>query len=163
MSKVITLAQIAIDTGKALASGIASASSVPFPGNIAAIATTVATIVANVATAISTVKSAKFAQGGKVSGPGTGTSDSVPAMLSNGEYVMTAKATRLFEPLLSAMNGIGSGTPMQVVDSSNTVDSAEMLTTSFESAAKEIKPVVSVVEINEVQERVEIIEELDTF
>lgn len=163
MSKVITLAQIAIDTGKALSAGIASASSVPFPGNIAAIATTVATIVANIATAISTVKSAKFAKGGKVNGPGTGTSDSVPAMLSNGEYVMTAKATRLFEPLLSAMNGIGSGTPMQVVDSSTTVDSAEMLTTSFESAAKEIKPVVSVVEINDVQERVKIIEELDTF
>lgn len=41
MSKVITLAQIAIDTGKALSAGIASASSVPFPGNLVAIATTV--------------------------------------------------------------------------------------------------------------------------
>ncbi len=163
MSKVITLAQIAIDTGKALAAGIASASSVPFPGNLAAIATTVATIIANITTAISTVKSAKFAQGGKVVGPGTGTSDSVPAMLSNGEYVMTAKATKMFEPLLSAMNGIGSGVPMQVVGSSESVDSAEMLTSSFESAAKEIKPQVSVVEINEVQDRVVTIEELDTF
>lgn len=35
-----------------------------------------------------------FASGGYVSGPGTGTSDSIPAMLSNGEFVMTAKATR---------------------------------------------------------------------
>lgn len=104
MSKVITLAQIAIDTGKALAAGIASASSVPFPGNLVAIATTVATVLANVATAISTVKSAKFAKGGKVHGPGTGTSDDVPALLSNGEYVMTAEATRRFEPLLEAMN-----------------------------------------------------------
>lgn len=32
------------------------------------------------------------ADGGYISGPGTGTSDSVPAMLSNGEYVMTAEA-----------------------------------------------------------------------
>lgn len=110
MSKVITLAQIAIDTGKALAAGIASASSVPFPGNLVAIATTVATVLANVATAISTVKSAKFAKGGKVHGPGTGTSDDVPALLSNGEYVMTAEATRRFEPLLEAMNR-ESGTP----------------------------------------------------
>ena len=42
----------------------------PIPANLAAIATTVATILANIATAISTVKSAKFAQGGKVTGPG---------------------------------------------------------------------------------------------
>jgi hypothetical protein len=49
----------------------------------------------------------KFAQGGAVmieeldmrnggesAGPGTGTSDDIPAMLSDGEFVMTAKATR---------------------------------------------------------------------
>ncbi len=104
MAKVITLAQIAIDTGRAISSGVASASALPFPANLAAIATTVATVLANVATAISTVKSAKFATGGKVKGPGSGTSDSIPAMLSNGEYVMTAEATRRFEPLLEVMN-----------------------------------------------------------
>lgn len=32
--------------------------------------------------------------GGEVSGPGTGTSDSVPARLSDGEFVLTAKAVR---------------------------------------------------------------------
>jgi hypothetical protein len=31
---------------------------------------------------------------GKISGPGTATSDSIPAMLSDGEFVMTAKAVR---------------------------------------------------------------------
>jgi len=35
-----------------------------------------------------------FAQGGKVEGPGTGTSDSIPAMLSNGEYVINAAAAQ---------------------------------------------------------------------
>ncbi len=34
----------------------------------------------------------KFATGGFVSGPGTGTSDSIPAMLSNGEAVIPAKS-----------------------------------------------------------------------
>ena len=34
------------------------------------------------------------AGGGEVSGPGTGTSDSVPARLSDGEFVLTAKAVR---------------------------------------------------------------------
>lgn len=163
MSKIITLAQIAIDTGKALASGIASASSMPFPANLAAIATTVATILANVTTAISTVKSAKFAEGGKVTGPGTGTSDSIPAYLSNGEFVMTAQATKMFEPLLIAMNGIGKGVPMASPTASDRITTAEMMTDSFETAAREIRPVVSAVEITEVQNRVDIIENLDTF
>ena len=163
MSKIITLAQISIDTGKALSAGIASASSMSFPANLAAIATTVATILANIATAISTVKSAKFAQGGKVTGPGTGTSDSIPAMLSNGEFVMTAAATKMFEPLLMTMNNIGRGVPMQVLNSSQSINNAEMLTDSFESAAREIKPIVSVVEITEAQDRVEMIENLDTY
>lgn len=163
MAKIITLAQIAIDTGRALSSGIASASALPFPANLAAIATTVATVLANVATAISTVKSAKFATGGKVNGPGSGTSDSIPAMLSNGEYVMTARATRLFEPLLAAMNGIGAGVPIQVANSYQSVDNAEMMTDSFKEAAREIKPVVSVVEITDAQERVEMIENLDNY
>jgi hypothetical protein len=34
----------------------------------------------------------KKADGGKIFGPGTGTSDSIPAMLSNGEYVINAEA-----------------------------------------------------------------------
>lgn len=32
--------------------------------------------------------------GGHINGPGTGTSDSIPARLSDGEFVMTAKAVR---------------------------------------------------------------------
>jgi hypothetical protein len=34
------------------------------------------------------------AAGGSINGPGTGTSDSIPAMLSDGEFVMTAQAVR---------------------------------------------------------------------
>ena len=34
----------------------------------------------------------KMADGGKISGPGTGTSDSIPAMLSHGEYVVKASS-----------------------------------------------------------------------
>lgn len=35
-----------------------------------------------------------FAEGGKVEGPGTATSDSIPAMLSNGEYVINTAAAQ---------------------------------------------------------------------
>jgi len=39
-------------------------------------------------------KGLAFMGGGEVTGPGTGTSDSVPARLSDGEFVVTAKAVR---------------------------------------------------------------------
>lgn len=43
---------------------------------------------------IAAVNSSGFANGGLVTGPGTGTSDSIPARLSNGEFVMKASAVR---------------------------------------------------------------------
>lgn len=46
----------------------------------------------------------KLAGGGKVYGPGTGTSDSVPAMLSRGEYVVNAKQAAKYGPLLERIN-----------------------------------------------------------
>jgi len=45
-----------------------------------------------------------FATGGYVEGPGTSTSDSIPAMLSNGEFVVNARATERFLPLLESIN-----------------------------------------------------------
>lgn len=44
-----------------------------------------------------------FAEGGPVSGPGTGTSDSIMAKLSNGEYVMPAEETKKYFPILEEM------------------------------------------------------------
>lgn len=45
-----------------------------------------------------------FASGGLVRGPGTGTSDSITAQLSNGEFVVNAAATKKFLPLLAGIN-----------------------------------------------------------
>ena len=164
-SKIIALAQIAISTGEAIAKGISVASEVhPWPAMIAAIATTVATVLANVASAISTVKSAKFAHGGKVEGGGNGESDSVPAQLSRGEYVMTAKATRLFEPLLGAMNEIGAGVPIQANNSYREVQNTDAMTEGFTQAVQEMpRPVVSVEEVTDAQNRVEVIQTLDNI
>lgn len=164
-SKIITLFQIAVDTGKAISAGIASAMELPYPANLAAVATTVATVLANIATAVSTVNSAEFAEGGKVVGPGTGTSDSISASLSNGEYVMTAKATKLFEPLLAVMNSIGAGVPLDMGRAWQRAESDDSLSETMVRAAQGInlRPVVSVVDITEAQERVKIIESLDTL
>jgi hypothetical protein len=45
-----------------------------------------------------------FSQGGSVGGSGSGTVDSVPAMLAPGEYVIRTAASKLFRPLLSDIN-----------------------------------------------------------
>lgn len=50
-----------------------------------------------------------FAKGGKVKGPGTGTSDSVKANLSNGEFVMKASsAKKIGDQALMEMNSTGA-------------------------------------------------------
>lgn len=160
MSKVLALAEIAINTGKALAAGIAQAQSVPFPANLAAIATTVATILSNIASATSIVKSAKFANGGLVTGPGTGTSDSIPAQLSNGESVMTARTTSMFAPILSSFNQMGGGVPINVTQTSSQALGEDMLARAFAKGVQAIRPVVSVEEINRVSNRVKVLENL---
>ena len=43
---------------------------------------------------LAVVEELDMRDGGESAGPGTGTSDDIPAMLSDGEFVMTAKATR---------------------------------------------------------------------
>lgn len=58
----------------------------------------------NIFTAIAGMFGVKAATGGRVSGPGTATSDSIPARLSNGEFVVNAAATKQNLALLQAIN-----------------------------------------------------------
>ena len=160
LSKVLALAQIAIASGVAIAEGVKQAQSVPFPKNIAAIATTVATILANITSAIKTVKGAKMATGGVVRGQGTGTSDQVPIQASNGESVMTAAATSMFSPALSALNQLGGGVPI-VVQSTAQQQGEEFLAAAVAKGMRLApRPVVTVEEINRVQKRVDVIERI---
>lgn len=65
-----------------------------------------------------------YAAGGLVSGPGTGTSDSILAALSNGEFVVNAAATRNNLPALMAMNDgkqVGGGASVTMINSSPTI------------------------------------------
>ena len=164
-SKVLALGEIAIHTGVAVAAGIKQAQMAgPFPANLAAIASTVAAIMAGITSAIKTVKSAKFAKGGYVSGAGTETSDSIPAHLSNGESVLTASATRMFAPALSAFNQIGGGVPIVNSQSASQQIGEEFLARAVaRGMAMAPRPVVSVEEINRTNNRVETIERLSTI
>ena len=58
LQKTLAVAQIAIDTAKAITGAIAQAQSVPYPGNLVAIATGVAAVVAGIASAVQTLNTA---------------------------------------------------------------------------------------------------------
>lgn len=162
LSKVIALAQIAIETGVATAKGISSAMSVPFPANLAAIATTIATIIGGMTSAISTVKGAKFATGGLVVGPGTATSDSIPARLSNGESVINAKSTAMFGPLLSSLNQAGGGVAFNPAAGGQR-EGYEFLAAAVAAGMKNVNLHVAVDEVTQVQDRVKKIHEVSTI
>jgi hypothetical protein len=94
---------------------------VPNPVGIASLALVAITTAATLAKIASTKfeggggggggggKGNKLASGGMISGPGTGTSDSIPARLSNGESVINARSTQMYGGLLSAINVAGGG------------------------------------------------------
>lgn len=158
LSKTLALAEVAINTGKAISSAVAEAAKGPF--GIAKAVSLIATIITNMTTAIGIINSAKFADGGLVEGPGTGTSDSIPAMLSNGESVMTARATSMFAPLLSAINVAGGGVPIQVREKSSQALGEEMIARAIARGMQDVHPIVSVTEINKVGSQVKVVENL---
>lgn len=83
----ITAEAIGKILGMATAEGTLSAMKLPWPKNLAAIATVIAAG-ASVASQVRGVTSRKYATGGIVSGPGTGISDSIPIRVSNGEMIL---------------------------------------------------------------------------
>ncbi|MDC7707251.1 hypothetical protein [Vogesella indigofera] len=102
-----TTAVVSMDAAKAGAGAAASQASIPYVGPVLAMAA-MAAMVAAVMALLGGVK--KFASGGLVSGPGTSTSDSIPARLSHGEYVINARAvSRLGVSFLDAINGLSAG------------------------------------------------------
>ena len=114
IKKTLALAEIGINLQKQLAANAvagakisAEAPPVTIPLGIAYTVATDALAIA--AGAAGAAKILGFATGGYVSGPGTGTSDSIPARLSNGESVMNANTTAMFAPLLSHLNQLGGG------------------------------------------------------
>ena len=84
-SKAFAIAESIINIQLALS----EAAKLPYPENLveyARVASQTASIVSNIQSV-----TMSFATGGHVQGPGTGTSDSIPAWLSNNEFVMTSR------------------------------------------------------------------------
>lgn len=103
--KAAAVAQSTINTYSAATAALDDA---PVPFNFILAATTIAAGLQNINKILS-VQEPQFAQGGLVGGYGTGSSDSVSARLSKGESVINARSTRMFKPLLSAINEAGGG------------------------------------------------------
>lgn len=101
-----------------------------------------------------------FSTGGYVQGAGSGTSDSIPAMLSNGESVMTAKATSMFSPILSAFNQLGGGVPIVANNGGSNIGMDMLAAAVARGYQMAPQPVVSVEEINRTQRRVQTIENI---
>ena len=98
-----------------------------------------------------------FAQGGLVTGPGTGTSDSIVARVSNGEAIMTAQAVNDWGAVLSAMNVSSGGNAIQVSNLPQRGDGMRGMKQIIQEAMSEMPaPVVSVVDINKGQKRVKV-------
>lgn len=105
-AKTLSIAAATISTYAAIAGQLQAFSKIPIPGY--AIAQAIATGAVGFAN-VAKIAGVKLAKGGRVVGPGTGTSDSIPAHLSNGETVINARSSEMFAPLLSALNVAGGG------------------------------------------------------
>ncbi|AUR98476.1 coil containing protein [Vibrio phage 1.251.O._10N.261.55.E5] len=88
VQKAATLYSVLLSSQSAIAAAWASA---PFPANLPAVAT--ATVETGALAATVQALTPSFATGGLAYGPGTGTSDSFTANLSNGEFVMPQRET----------------------------------------------------------------------
>lgn len=101
-----------------------------------------------------------YARGGLVTGPGTGTSDSIPARLSNGEAVMTARAVVDWGPVLSMMNVSSGGNAIPTRHLPEKSSGMRQMEQMFERVLRRLpNPVVTVRDINSGQRRVKVQDE----
>ena len=110
--KAFAVASAVVSTHDAVTKALASA---PPPVNFV----NAAVVAAAGAAEVAGIVASSFAAGGLVQGPGTGTSDSIPAVIdgrrpaaiSNGEFIVNAAATRKNLALLEGLNSgrLGSG------------------------------------------------------
>lgn len=101
-----------------------------------------------------------FASGGLVSGPGTGTSDSILANVSNGESVINANSTALFGPLLSAINQAGGG---KSFNSGSPMVASSGASTSTTESTQIIKAYVTETDITTSQNKARRVERFSSF
>lgn len=147
-------AQMAINLAQqasALALAIAQAAATPWPANIAAIASVITAVGSGIATVMQLT--ADQPQGFKegvvgLNGAGSETSDSIPAMLSRGESVVTARGTKIGDnaKILEAMNnGTAFTMPSMNVKSPNTQNIKNQQNTDTKKLEQKLDGVIEAV------------------
>lgn len=159
-AKAMAVMQVVLSESVAIAKAWEGNAALPFPANIIATAASVAAIVAAMASALSSTKSTevpKYASGGLITGPGTGTSDSIVARVSNGEAIMTAQAVNDWGAVLSAMNVSSGGNAIQVSNLPQRGDGMRGMEQMMERVLLNLpSPIVLVKDIDNGQRRVKV-------
>ena len=157
-AKLLALFNIGVNTALAISEAIAGNAARPIK-----MAAAIAAVLSAIAQAYQVLKPAtpKFSRGGLVTGPGTGTSDSIPARLSNGEAVMTARAVVDWGPVLSMMNvsSGGNAIPTSHLPERRAGGMREMEQMLRRVMREMPNPVVTVRDINNGQRRVKVQDE----
>lgn len=162
LQKTLALAEIAINQGVAISAAVKNAATGSFTvwQMIAQIATGITAVTTAMVGAFKALDGAKFATGGYIQGAGTGTSDSIPVRVSNGESIMNANTTAMFSGLLSSLNQLGGGVPIQVQQTASSVRGEDMLARAVAKGVAMLpNPVVSVEDINRGQRQVIVMNE----
>ena len=168
LQRTLAVAEVLIAQAVAIANAVKKATTDPTNFSvwqmIAAIGTSVAAVTGAIASAFSALDGAKFARGGYISGAGTATSDSIPVRVSNGESVMNANTTAMFSGLLSSLNQLGGGVPIQAQQTASSVRGEDMLARAVAKGVAMLPdPVVSVQDINRGQRQVKVMNERATL
>lgn len=160
-AKLLALFNIGVNTALAISEAIAGNAARPIK-----MAAAIAAVLSAIAQAYQVLNQAekpatpKFARGGLVTGPGTGTSDSIPARLSNGEAVMTARAVVDWGPVLSMMNVSSGGNAIPTRHLPEKSSGMRQMEQMFERVMRRLpNPVVTVRDINNGQRRVKVQDE----
>ena len=160
-AKLLALFNIGVNTALAISEAIAGNAARPIK-----MAAAIAAVLSAIAQAYQVLNQAekpatpKFARGGLVTGPGTGTSDSISAQLSNGEAVMTARAVVDWGPVLSMMNVSSGGNAIPTQHLPEKSSGMRQMEQMFERVLKRLpSPVVAVQDINSGQRRVKVRDE----
>ena len=146
-AKAIALFNIGLATAEAIAKGIAASQSVPFPGNLAAIATTIGAVLTNVASAYKIV-----------SGLGNDPSSTTQGSASGGS--VSSKVVSTTVPYQAATTGLYSATVTdKATNSINNVNLSDQAAKAIKDAVSSLPaPVVSVEEITKGQRKVNVVE-----
>lgn len=164
--KALALINIGVNTAEALTSGIASSQDIPYPGNLFAMASTIATILANIAAAKQYIG---FAAGG-YTGPGYGSPDSSgfkPAGIVHEHEYVTPKRVVFMPQAQHHLNALESLRTRGYADGglvANSVSSDASIARITADAIENMPPAeVSVKEITLAQKRIKARENTTTL